>query len=122
MNFLSVDVLVTVRNGVISDCTNGGVSATADEHYIVCPDGNWTEDDLLGRIEDGNKVGVYEMKPLNVGTKTYYHANPLNFNPETKTFEKETRWTMMGGNYIETSDSRFPFDYPLPVHDRIEGK
>lgn len=27
---------------------------------------------------------------------------------------------MFGGNYISTSDSRFPCDYPIPVHDRYE--
>ncbi len=25
-----------------------------------------------------------------------------------------------GGNFVYSSDSRFPNDYPIPVHDRIE--
>lgn len=28
---------------------------------------------------------------------------------------------MMGGNFIWSSDSRFPGDYPIPVHDRREA-
>lgn len=29
---------------------------------------------------------------------------------------------MFGGNFIYSSDSRFPNDYPIPVHDRQETK
>jgi hypothetical protein len=29
-------------------------------------------------------------------------------------------YPMFGGNYISTSDSRFPSDQPIPVHDRFE--
>ena len=28
--------------------------------------------------------------------------------------------SMFGGNFVYSSDSRFPNDYPLPVHDRVE--
>ncbi len=27
---------------------------------------------------------------------------------------------MFGGTFIHTSDSRFPFNYPIPLHDRKE--
>jgi len=30
------------------------------------------------------------------------------------------RMGMFGGNYITTSDSRFPYHSPIPVHDRFE--
>lgn len=33
---------------------------------------------------------------------------------------KVRRGGMMGGNYIKTSDSRFPVTAPIPVHDRFE--
>lgn len=33
---------------------------------------------------------------------------------------KPRRGGMMGGNYISTSDSRFPVTCPIPVHDRFE--
>lgn len=29
-------------------------------------------------------------------------------------------YSMMGGCYVSTCDSRFPFFYPVPVHDRQE--
>lgn len=30
--------------------------------------------------------------------------------------------SMFGGNFIYTSDSRFPFDHPIKVHDRVERR
>jgi hypothetical protein len=33
---------------------------------------------------------------------------------------KEGKWTMMGGCYAETSDSRW-FQHPIPIHDRVES-
>lgn len=30
------------------------------------------------------------------------------------------RGGMFGGHYVKTSDSRFPFTSPIPVHDRFE--
>ena len=33
---------------------------------------------------------------------------------------KEGVHSMFGGNFIYTSDSRFPDDRPIPVHDRVE--
>jgi hypothetical protein len=30
-------------------------------------------------------------------------------------------WTMFGGAFVWTSDSRFPNAYPIPLHDRVEA-
>ena len=32
----------------------------------------------------------------------------------------DTGAAMFGGSFIYTSDSRFPMEYPLPLHDRVE--
>jgi hypothetical protein len=34
---------------------------------------------------------------------------------------KSGKHSMMGGNFIYTSDSRFPDERPIPVHDRVEN-
>ncbi|MDA9263058.1 hypothetical protein OAC86_01065 [bacterium] len=34
---------------------------------------------------------------------------------------KSNKHSMFGGNFIHTSDSRFPGRAPIPVHDRIEA-
>ena len=46
------------------------------------------------------------------GKKLYLHARPADLPPGTH--------SMMGGNFIHTSDSRFPNKYPIAVHDRVE--
>ena len=34
---------------------------------------------------------------------------------------KSNKHSMFGGNFIHTSDSRFPGRAPIPVHDRVEA-
>ncbi len=34
----------------------------------------------------------------------------------------DNRWLMFGGTFAYTSDSRFPYEYPIHIHDRYEGK
>ena len=45
--------------------------------------------------------------------RDYYHVQPVEPMPGMV-------GPMFGGNYVKTCDSRFPHDYPLPVHDRYE--
>ena len=96
---------VSVYRSAGSDCTLGGVTAT-DEPYLVvpCPDGHVTEEDVADRgytvLVPGHKGGL------------------LNFTPEGV-----EGWSMMGGNFVYTSDSRFSRLYgssPIAVHDRFE--
>ena len=35
-------------------------------------------------------------------------------------FHSGGKWFMAGGNFIVSSDARFPGRYPIPVHDRTE--
>jgi len=39
-----------------------------------------------------------------------------------KKLKDEGVWYMNGGNFVYTSDSRFPADYPIPVFDRVEKR
>ena len=103
MRYLPVEVLSNSRFG---DCTNGGVTARMPERLVVeCSDGHITLEDVVDR---GYTVLVLKDKP-------FAHAKPA------LKVEGEKRWTMMGGNFVWTSDSRFPWDAPVAVHDRIEG-
>ena len=47
-----------------------------------------------------------------INGKDYYHAEPVNGKDD-----KKIGW-MMGGTFIWTSDSRFPHQYPIALHDR----
>ncbi len=61
---------------------------------------------------EGYAILVLEDSPR-AGPEPYLRAAPAG----------EKRWTMFGGNFIWSSDSRFRNEVsgrPIPVHDRIE--
>lgn len=107
---------VTIYRRPGADCTNGGVTCPerapkAEAILLGTPDGNF---------EEGHAQALY-VPQLEIRTKktgrfaVYVYAAPVG----------ETRHVMFGGNFVYTSDSRyrdFVCDYPIPVHDRIEGK
>lgn len=62
-------------------------------------------------VDEGEDYLV--LKEKHVGDKKYLYAVP-------KSVLDTKEWSMFGGNFIYTSDSRFPSQYPIPVHDRVE--
>lgn len=102
MNYLPVNVYTT--GGY--DCTAGGVTHRMPERLVVpCEDGHISEEEVAARgyivLETGTAGGAMHFKPRGV-----------------------KGWTMFGGNFVYTSDSRFSKKYgrhPVHVHDRIEG-
>ena len=101
MNYLSVNVYTSGYG----DCSNGGITARQPERLVVpCVDGHLTEENV-------RDSGYTILVPAEKGG----HANFVQ--------EGEKRWTMFGGNYVCSSDSRFGQAYgrqPIAVHDRIE--
>ena len=100
------------------DCTAGGISGRVRELLVPCAE------------------GPIEYDPQNppenlcvVKSRTVAGVVVLRLVPAALS----GRWTMFGGNYAETSDSRFGemlarnfgpefrFTNILPVHDRVEG-
>ncbi|MFA5768328.1 MAG: hypothetical protein WC871_02170 [Bacteroidales bacterium] len=66
---------------------------------------------------DSEKSGdtpVVKLVKRQIGGREYTHAEPVAQPPAGY-----TGW-MSGGTFIYTSDSRFPSDYPIPLHDRTE--
>ena len=100
---LIVDVF---RNARGSDCTNGGVSSRFAEALLI---GEGVE----GPFEENcNRLTLYfEM----------FHNKWPRCVPDEKSSKGEghTNW-MFGGNFVYSSDSRFPSDQPIPIHDRQE--
>jgi len=100
MNYLPVNVYT---NG--TDCTNNGVTYTDPDKLVVpCEDGFLTEEDVVRcgyiKLEVGEAGGQMHLKPVGLGG-----------------------WTMMGGNFVYSGDSRFGRTYghhPISVHDRVE--
>ena len=101
-------LLVSVLRSNGCDCTNNGVTSRFDELVLVDPE----------------IPGIFAVKPERPALKLvrrticgrpYIHAVPVDASGEP------VRGSMMGGNFVYTSDGRFPNAYPIPVHDRIES-
>ena len=95
-----------LTNPGMGDCSNGGISAKFDNVVLV---GEGIPE--VTTVTESDKAVVIDT--ITFGGKTYYHAKP-------KALHDKKAWTMAGGAFIWTCDSRFPFDYPLPLHDRVE--
>lgn len=111
---------VSVYRFPLGECTGGGVTSrvtsptlffdcTREDAIKHCAEHNMNPDDQLILVKrqlwgEDHFFAEPLVKPANAG-----HCNQ-----------------MFGGNYIMTSDSRFPHQnglttaYPIPVHDRFE--
>jgi hypothetical protein len=66
-----------------------------------------------GDADGTNYVKIIKRAPTG---KEIFTAYPCDAEGN---IDKKT-WYMFGGCYLMTSDSRFPFQYPVPLHDRTE--
>lgn len=96
---LIVDVY---RNG--PDCSNGGLSSKFDQFLLV-------GEGVAEVFEESKDLPVLKLVTRFIGERVYKHVIPLT---------DEKIWFMSGGNFVFSHDSRFPCDYPLSIHDRIE--
>lgn len=103
---LRINVL---RNSSFGDCSNNGVSARYNSLQMI------TESEMFGFTGDKKNV-VVKIDRILWG-KVMPVLVPLEVYNEYKTSKLPI---MFGGNFGYTSDSRFGFDYPLPIHDRVE--
>ena len=90
------------------DCSNNGISHRFTEVLIPCADGYIEVD------KDNPPENFCELEVRSMFGRECIRAVP--FIPY-----KAGKWLMMGGTFIYCSDSRFPFEYPIPLHDRMEG-
>jgi len=88
------------------DCSNGGISSRYNDVLIVTPDG-WID-------VDGTEENLVELCFIEYGGKTHYYLEPV-------ARPTGVGW-MYGGTIVSASDARFPFDYPLKLHDRQESQ
>lgn len=96
-----------LRNSDFAACTNGGISAHAQELYILSR--------TKGPFEPADiRKCVYIEWKESMG-ETYIDCKPAYCRK---------RWYMFGGNFLYSSDSRFRevtnSKYPIPIHDRYE--
>lgn len=74
--------------------------------FIEAERGNISEEDVTRYEAEGSAIVLVEGK---AGDRI--HLKPRGDN----------RWLMFGGTFAYSSDSRFPYDRPVHIHDRYEG-
>lgn len=102
---------ISVYRDHTGDCTGGGASAKRGNFVLV--------DESINapfEVEEGEPY-LKIVKRFLAG-RDYFHLEPVF--PDGK--EPNEIGPMFGGNFGYCSDSRFPFDYPLPIHDRWESQ
>lgn len=102
------NILTFVLRNSMGDSTNNGL--TSREDSIILHHGDGVDLADLTLIPDDELVLVERQL---FGEEAWY-AVPAGIY-------KSNKHSMFGGNFIHTSDSRFPGRAPIPVHDRVEA-
>jgi hypothetical protein len=88
------------------DCTNNGLSSKGSEAILI-----WNETrEEIEKIISTEKIIFILSEGLG---HQKYRALPITHDGK--------KWAMFGGNFLWSSDSRFPHDAPIPIHDRYES-
>ena len=88
----------------LGDCTNLGLTSVGNSFNL------YFDTDDMDSVPDDSLVLIKR----NLFGKPAWYAKPA-------LLVKSNTHSMMGGNFVYTSDSRFPGDAPIPVHDRVEA-
>lgn len=98
-------LLVHVYTDGGADCTNNGISSK-NKTLILNRSNSPFEGDETNSVELHSKV---------INGNVYNYVTPLH-----EIWPSNAVGPMFGGNFIYSSDSRFPAKYPIPIHDRFE--
>ena len=93
----------------IGNCSNGGISSYCDKVVLV-------GEGIPEIFEANESRPAVKIVHRVIGGRDYYHAEPVEPCPPGDL------GYMAGGCYIGCSDSRFPFSYPISLHDRSESQ
>lgn len=90
----------------IGNCSNSGISSRIKAVTIV--------GEIPKIFEADEKSPAVKIVRRMLCGRIYLHAEPI------ESIKNGNVGYMMGGCFIWSSDSRFPSDYPIPLHDRQE--
>ena len=105
-------LIVDIYKPGFGSCAAGGLSETHDRATLI-PSPDFP--DVPEIFEADEKAPAVAMVIRHLYDYDYLTAYPVDSDGNISTGGR-----MMGGTYIETSDSRFPARYPVPLHDRKE--
>lgn len=121
-----------------TDCTNGGISATTDNLTLV---GHLPEDFRNGSPvvplpkrsrcrASADQTPAVALEIRHIGEHQRLSLVPVTWDAHAGQWVRTYAWTMAGGNYATTSDSRFGewmeqvtglrFPGAIDIHDRVE--
>ncbi len=106
-------LLCDIYKSGMSDCSNNGISARFNKVLLIGSGVNGAFDEEYAKEFN---VPVCVLVTRNIPTKNggqYLHVVP-------KEIQESGKNSMFGGAFIYTSDSRFPSNYPIAIHDRVE--
>lgn len=107
-------LFVFVYRNSLGDCTAGGITSEKTELKLV----DSTSNGEIGPFEIKQDEVYLKLIRRNIGGREHLHAEPYKNG-----FRLEpNKICGFGGNFIYTSDSRFPNKYPIAVHDRFESQ
>ena len=96
-------LLVTVYRSNGGDCSNNGISNNFDNLILI-------GDDIPEIFEPCERTPAVYLQKMNFRGETLLSAKP----------DRPGKHQMFGGNFIYTSDARFPSNSPIKIHDRVE--
>ena len=100
-------IYTQVFRNSLGDCTANGLTSQLDSVDL------YYSEDLnieLDQIPDDSLVLIKRE----LWGKPAWYAKPASLL-------KSNKHSMAGGNFVYTSDSRFPASAPISVHDRVEA-
>lgn len=86
------------------DYSNGGISSTDKEVLLV----------------GDNIPEIFESQGRPVVKIENHYRDKIRAVEVSREAEGDEIGPMFGGSFVWSSDSRFPADYPVPLHDRFE--
>lgn len=107
-------LLVNVYRSAGSDASMNGISSKFDNLVLI----NGMSTESLGPFNPKDDLSdALVLIERNVTSKSFLIAIPFNEYIETGSYGM---YGMFGGNFVYSSDSRFPSDSPIKVFDRFE--
>ena len=100
-------VFTYVYKNSLGDCTSNGLTSKHDRLNLYYGQLN---DETINELPEDSLILIERV----LWGKQANYAVPIEIY-------KSKRHSMAGGNFIYTSDSRFPASAPISVHDRIEN-
>jgi hypothetical protein len=101
-------MLVSVlRNAELGESSNGGISSSHDRLLLV-------GEGVPEIFKSDGKLPVVKLIRRKIYGSEYLHVEPVE-----PVHKGNVGW-MAGGNFVHSSDSRFPNRYPISIHDRQE--